>query len=87
MWQFNPDVNIVDAIKDELRMISLNEQDPYMDGFVTSKYKLQLLEVLWCVEDLLDKTSVYAGEEEWYEQREKEKMLKKLSGENQYGKD
>ena len=35
----SPLVEPKDAIMDELRMIALNENDPYMDGFVTSKFK------------------------------------------------
>jgi hypothetical protein len=80
----SPLIHPVEAIKDELRMIALNESDPVMDGYVTSKFKKELLEVYWYLEDLLDQCSTYEGEEEWFENREKEKMLKKLGGENEY---
>ena len=81
MWRHDPLQDPIESIKDELRMIALNEKDPYMDGFVTSKYKKELLEVFWYLEDLLEKTSNYGNiEEAWYEDREKQKMLNKLSG-------
>ena len=37
--------SIVDAIKSELRMIKLNEGDRYLDGYVASKYKKELLDI------------------------------------------
>lgn len=81
----SPLVEPKDAIMDELRMIALNENDPYMDGFITSKFKKELLDIYWYLEDLLDKTDNYGSiEEEWYEDREKQKMIQKLSGENNY---
>jgi hypothetical protein len=78
----SPLVEPKEAIMDELRMIALNENDRYMDGFVTSKYKKELLDIYWYIEDLLDKCSNYGDtEKEWFEEREKQKFLKKLSNE------
>jgi hypothetical protein len=77
----SPLVEPKEAIMDELRMISLNENDPYMDGFITSKFKKELLDIYWYLEDLLEKTSNYGEvEKEWFEDREKQKMINKLSG-------
>ena len=81
MWRHDPLQDPVEAIKDELRMIALNEADRYVDGFTTIKYKKQMLEIYWYLEDLLEKTSNYGeDEQEWLEDREKQKMLRKLSG-------
>lgn len=84
LWNHrSPLVEPKEAIMDELRMIALNENDPYMDGFVTSKFKKELLEIYWYLEDLLENTSNYGNiEEEWLEDRQKQKMLNKLSGSN-----
>ena len=79
----SPLVEPREAIMDELRMIALNENDPYMDGFVTSKFKKELLDIYWYLEDLLEKTDNYGEmEDAWLEDREKQKMLNKLSGKN-----
>lgn len=81
MWRHDPLQDPIEAIKDELRMIAMNENDPYMDGFVTSKYKKELLDVFWYLEDLLENCSNYGDiEEQWLEDRLKQKMLDKLSG-------
>lgn len=81
MWRHDPLQDPIEAIKDELRMIAMNENDPYMDGFVTSKYKKELLDIFWYLEDLLENCSNYGDiEEQWLEDRLKQKMLDKLSG-------
>ena len=85
MWRHDPLQDPIEAIKDELRMIAFNEADPYMDGFTTSKYKKQLLDILWYLEDLLEECDTYETEDEWLEEKEKERMLRKLSGKNKYG--
>ena len=72
------DGDYVEAIKEEIRIIALHEADYYVGD--NRKYKLQLLQILWFVEDALAETSHYPLEEEWYEQREKEQMLQKLIG-------
>jgi hypothetical protein len=74
--------SIVDAIKSELRMIKLNEGDRYLDGYVASKYKKELLDIYWYLEDLIEDCNTYIGEDEWYKQREKDKMIRKLSKPN-----
>lgn len=73
---------VVDAIKSELRMIKLNEGDRYLDGYVASKYKKELLDIYWYLEDLLEDCDTYTTEAEWHEQREKDKMIRKLSRPN-----
>ena len=70
----------VQAIKDELRYIALHESDKNMDGFYTSKYKKDLMDIYWYIEDLLENCSTYTVEEEWIEEREKKKMMQILSG-------
>lgn len=82
MWRFDPNRDPIEAIKDELRMIKLSEGDRYMDGFNTSKYKKQLLDIFWYLEDLLEECDTYTTEAEWFEQREKDRMIKKLSKPN-----
>lgn len=81
MW-INSNKDPIEHIKAELHIIKLNEGDRYMDGFVTSKYKRQLLEIYWYLEDLLEQCDTYLSEDEWYEQREKDKMIRKLSKPN-----
>jgi hypothetical protein len=74
-------------IKNYLYSIKMREGDPYMDGYVTSKAKRELFEIYWYIEDMLEDCGTYVGEDEWKAQREKDKMLNKLSGETRFGKD
>ena len=69
----------VTEIKQEIRKISRAESDPRMDGFVTWGHKQELYEILWFVEDRLEKCSTYAGEEEFLKEREKEKTWRALN--------
>lgn len=62
-------------------MIAYHEDDPYMDGFVTWGCKRDLYEILWYVEDKLDKCSTYAGEEDFIKERNIDKMWKVLKDE------
>lgn len=70
----------VDEIKSELNKIARAEGDAYESGFNTVKCKEDLYRILWHTEDLLDKCSIYSGEEEFVRRREKEKTWKALGG-------
>jgi hypothetical protein len=65
-------------IKSEINKISFAESDPRMDGFVTWGCKKDLYELLWYIEDALEKCSDYVTEEEHLKSRDKELMLKAL---------
>jgi len=71
-------------IKRELDYIKSCETDKVLDDHQRSKYKIQLLDILWHLEDLIDACDVYEGEDEWYELREQDKFLNKMSGKNTY---
>ena len=68
-------------IKSNVDKIAFAERDNRMDGFVTWKCKQELYEVLWYVEDKLSKCSTYAGEDEFVNAREFQKMWDILKGE------
>ena len=70
----------VDEIKNEINKIARAEGDAYESGFNTVKCKEDLYRILWHTEDLLDKCSIYSGEEEFIRRREKEKTWKALGG-------
>ena len=65
-------------IKSEINKISFAESDPRMDGFVTWGCKKDLYELLWYVEDALEKCSDYATEEDYLKERDKQLMLRAL---------
>jgi hypothetical protein len=56
--------------------------DPYVTGYVNWPCKQDLYRVKFAVDEMLRKTSTFAGEEEWLEEQEKEKMWKALNGSN-----
>ena len=67
-------------LKEGVSKIGLAESDPRMDGFVTWGCKQDLYQLLWHVEDTLDKCSTYADEDIFVREREKEKTFKALGG-------
>ena len=71
-------------IKREISKITWGATEPRMDGFVRWGYKQDLYELLWFVQEQLNKCSTYAGEEEFVKQHEEEvrerKIVSKLRG-------
>ena len=67
-------------LKESVSKIGYAESDPRMDGFVTWGCKQDLYQLLWHVEDTLDKCSTYADEDIFVREREKEKTFKALGG-------
>ena len=68
------------TIKEEVDKIKFAENDPRMDGFVTWGCKKELYEVLWYIEDTLEKCITYAGEEEFVKAREINRMWDIMKG-------
>jgi hypothetical protein len=59
--------------------ITFNATDPRMDGFNTWACKRELYELLFFVQEQLDKCSTYGDmEEEYLKKHDQEKMLKAL---------
>jgi hypothetical protein len=65
-------------VKSQVDKIVFAATDPKMDGFNTWGCKQDLYEILWYVEDSLDKCSSYADEDEFVKRREQKKLLKAL---------
>ena len=72
----------VDRVIGECQKMYRGATDPYVTGFVNWPCKQDLYRVKFAVDEMLKKTSGFAGEEEWLEQQEKEKMWKALNGSN-----
>lgn len=71
-------------VKRELDYIKDCETDKVIDDFQRSKYKLQLLDIFWYLEDLIDNCDIYEGEDEWFDAREQKMFFNKISGKNNY---
>lgn len=67
-------------LKEGVNKISYAESDPRMDGFNTWGCKQDLYQLLWHIEDTLDKCSTYAGEDIFVRDREKQQTIKALKG-------
>jgi hypothetical protein len=66
-------------ICNEISKITWAGTDPNMDGFVTWNCKRDLYEILWFVEDELEKFGKYSEyEEELIKKRNQHKILKAL---------
>ena len=70
----------VDCVIDECRKMHAGATDPYMTGWNNWPCKQDLYRVKFAVDEMLEKTGTFIGEEEWLEQQEKEKMWKALNG-------
>lgn len=70
----------LNELKEGVNKIGHAESDSRMDGFVTWRCKQDLYQLLWHVEDTLDKCSTYADEEEFVRKREKQKTFETLGG-------
>ena len=66
------------TICQEISKITWAATDPRMDGYVTWGCKKDLYEILWFIEDEIDKCSTYQGEKEFVNSREQNKLLKAL---------
>lgn len=66
-------------ICNEISKITFAATDPRMDGFVTWDCKRELYEILWFVQQELDKCSTYSDlEEEYLKKHDQEMMLRAL---------
>jgi hypothetical protein len=72
----------VDKVIADCQKMYIGANDPYVTGYVNWPCKQDLYRVKFAVDEMLKKTSGFAGEEEWLEQQEKEKMWKALNGSN-----
>lgn len=62
-----------------IQRITFAATDPRQDGYVSWGCKQDLYEILWFVEDELEKCSTYIDEDEYVKRREQNKLLKVLS--------
>ena len=68
-------------ICNEIRKISWAGTDPRMDGYITWGCKQELYEILWFVEDELEKFGHYTDEKDFVKKREYHNILKALGKE------
>lgn len=61
-----------------IQRITFAATDPRQDGYVSWGCKQDLYEILWFVEDELEKCSTYVDEDEYVKRREQNKLLKAL---------
>lgn len=62
------------AIRHQLWKMSHECSSPYNDGFTGFEIKKELLELKFLIDDLLEKTPTFDGEEEIYHQRMVDKL-------------
>ena len=70
----------VDQVISDCQKMYVGATDPYETGWNNWPCKQDLYRVKFAVDEMLKKTSTFAGEEEWLEELEKEKMWKTLNG-------
>ena len=68
----------VREIERQLYQMHAGAVDPYVTGWNNWPCKQDLYRVKFAVDEMLNNTSSFAGEEEWLEEQEKKKMWKVL---------
>ena len=68
----------VDRVIGECRKMCAGANDPYVTGYVNWPCKQDLYRVKFAVDEMLEKTSGFAGEEEWLKEQEAERIIKIL---------
>lgn len=69
----------VDEITTQLRACEFAMHDPRMTGYVTWECKKDIFRIKFLLDEILDNSPTYAGEQEWLEERAKEKTWKIIS--------
>ena len=69
----------VEEIANQLRSCGYAMNDPYMDGFTTWGCKQDLYRIKFMLDEILESGPTYSGEQEWLEERAKEKTWKIIS--------
>lgn len=69
----------VNKVIAECQKMYLGANDANLTGWVNWPCKQDLYRVKFAVDEMLKKTSTFAGEEEWLEEHEKEKVWKALN--------
>lgn len=64
----------------EINKIRRAESDPYSTGYNTWGAKQDLYQILWHIEDCLERCSTYEGEKEYLRNRSKKKVWQALKG-------
>ena len=65
----------VDRVIGECQKMYHGATDPYVTGFVNWPCKQDLYRVKFAVDEMLKKTSGFAGEEEWLREQEAERIV------------
>jgi len=65
----------VDRVIGECRKMYAGATDPYVTGFVNWPCKQDLYRVKFAVDEMLKKTSTFAGEGEWLREQEAERIV------------
>ena len=71
----------VDRVIDDCQRMYHGANDPYVTGWNNWPCKQDLYRVKFAVDEMLKNTSGFAGEQEWLEQLEKQKVWKALKNE------
>ena len=65
----------VDRVIGECQKMYIGATDPYVTGFVNWPCKQDLYRVKFAVDEMLKKTSGFAGEEEWLCEQEAQRIV------------
>jgi hypothetical protein len=68
----------VDRVIGECHKMHRGAMDPYVTGWNNWPCKQDLYRVKFAVDEMLKNTSTFAGEEEWLEEQEKQKVVRIL---------
>jgi hypothetical protein len=65
----------IQDIETKIRSIYNECNNPRNDGYIAWGSKQDLYQIKWLVDDLLQKTSKFSGEDDWLKQQEQNKII------------
>ena len=71
------DISFNDVLN-KIQSINFKMTDPRMDGYTTWGSKQQLYKIKFLVDEYLEASGTYAGEDEWLADQKTQRALKKI---------
>lgn len=66
------------SINHQIHIAGVELRSPYNDGYTQWAIKQDLYKIKWLVDSILKDSGTFAGEEEWLDEQEKNKIMRIL---------
>lgn len=66
------------SINHQIHIAGVELRSPYNDGYTQWEIKQELYKIKWLIDGVLADSSKFAGEDEWLDEQEKNKIMRIL---------